>query len=434
MPQQLPDYVSDVTFMCSNLDHTSFLTSRTTHLKFDISFNSPVNSLPNNSTHLVFAERFNQSVDHLPTSLKYLSVPRGDFHHNIDHLPESLTCLKMCCTPYKLKNQWEYYLSDYDNYTTVRFNNNIDFLPQTLLRLSIAGPFNHPVDNLPCNLTHLTLIEEFNHPIDHLPPTLTKLRVGSDFNHPIDHLPLSLVTLKLSYRFNQPIDHLPQNLQNLQLGKNFNFPLDNLPNTLKTLQITREFGRGHYNMPLDHLPSSLATLHVELLTFTHPVDHLPLSLKKLIFGTVGVYQYNLDHLPNLQELVIHGEVPHPMHLPSSLTTFKWQSCHTCNIPIKLPPSITTLDCKHQFSAYPPKVVKVGSYDGVHTLPNTTTHLECNHTFDQPFGPLPQSLLSIHFHISNFNQKVDNLPPNLTHIQFGTNFNQALIFFPHPSPR
>jgi FNIP Repeat len=176
--------------------------------------------------------------------------------------------------------------------------------------------------------------------------------------------------------------------------------------------------RAHYNVPLDHLPSSLASLYMALQMSTHPVDHLPLSLKELYltFGKGGKYHFNLDHLPNLQVLAIYGDVPHPMHLPTSLTTFmeglpcmqNTNNTSTKYNQIELWPPILCLPSKNYDSFW--------LWWSAHSIKHHHVLMVCHNLF-YPFTSVATST------------KRYNLPPNLTEIHFGTNFNQCIDFLP-----
>jgi glucan biosynthesis protein len=81
------------------------------------------------------------------------------------------------------------------------FDQQVDFLPPSLIHLTFGKKFDQPVDNLPQNLTHLTFGNlprhlnsknshvVFNQPVDHLPQNLKHLHFGSHFDHPVDYLP-----------------------------------------------------------------------------------------------------------------------------------------------------------------------------------------------------------------------------------------------------
>ena len=59
---------------------------------------------------------------------------------------------------------------------------------------------------------------------------------------------------------------------------------------------------------------------------------------------------------------------------------------------------------------------------VNNLPLNLTHLIFGFNFNQNVNKLPPNLTHLTFG-DNFNQNVDKLPINLTHLTFGNNFNQ-----------
>ena len=62
------------------------------------------------------------------------------------------------------------------------------------------------------------------------------------------------------------------------------------------------------------------------------------------------------------------------------------------------------------------------------LPPLLTHLTFNYWFDQPVDKLPPLLTHLEFD-DEFNQCVDRLPPLLTHLKFGFSFNQRVDHLP-----
>ncbi len=65
---------------------------------------------------------------------------------------------------------------------------------------------------------------------------------------------------------------------------------------------------------------------------------------------------------------------------------------------------------------------------VNNLPNNLTHLTFGDYFDQEVDNLPNNLTHLNFG-DNFNQSVDKLPNNLTHLTFGIRFNQSVENLP-----
>jgi hypothetical protein len=86
---------------------------------------------------------------------------------------------------------------------------------------------------------------KFNQELDFLPQSLTSLRVGGDFTWPLDHLPLSLTFLQVGRgNFSHSLDSLPESLRVLKLGLQYVHPIARLPANLSTLRFTREQANG----------------------------------------------------------------------------------------------------------------------------------------------------------------------------------------------
>ena len=65
---------------------------------------------------------------------------------------------------------------------------------------------------------------------------------------------------------------------------------------------------------------------------------------------------------------------------------------------------------------------------VDNLPPNITHLSFGYYFNQPVDKLPQNITHLTFREA-FNQLVDKLPPNITHLTFGEDFNQLVDKLP-----
>ena len=63
-----------------------------------------------------------------------------------------------------------------------------------------------------------------------------------------------------------------------------------------------------------------------------------------------------------------------------------------------------------------------------SLPVMLTHLEFGSSFNQPVSNLPTRLTHLKFGY-RFNQPIPNLPPTLTHLEFGYDFNQPVPNLP-----
>lgn len=56
-------------------------------------------------------------------------------------------------------------------------------------------------------------------------------------------------------------------------------------------------------------------------------------------------------------------------------------------------------------------------------------IEFGNFFNEKVDNLPDNITHIHFGLYSFNQSVDNLPCNITHLYFSQNFNQSVDFLP-----
>lgn len=173
------------------------------------------------------------------------------------------------------------FFSDKKN-NTLKLNELMGWLPETLSKIELSGSFDYPVHNLPSSLETLILGDSFNQPIYNLPSSLKTMFLGNSFDQPIDNLPSSLETLILSKSFNQPIDNLPSSLETLVLSQSFNQPIDNLPRNLIELTIIKD---SVFNQPIRYLPNNLKILRILAWEFNQPIDGvLPHKLRELELG------------------------------------------------------------------------------------------------------------------------------------------------------
>ena len=112
------------------------------------------------------------------------------------------------------------------------YNELVDYLPNCIKKLSLAGRFNKPVDNLPIGLEELYLGNFFNHTIDLLPSTLKILSIRdyppeliSNFSYKLDYLPENLERLHLPYTsyFLENFTNLPIGLKEIFIGRDYQF-------------------------------------------------------------------------------------------------------------------------------------------------------------------------------------------------------------------
>lgn len=208
------------------------------HLKFEETFHSPLDRLPQSIKTIWFpcGSAFNQKVDNLPHSLKKIEFG-GLFDKTVDHLPPSLTWIRF----------------------GRNFNQRVDNLPSSITRIEFGYDFNQRVDNLPQSLTHLMFGRFFNHPVDSLPSKLKCLSFGTEFNQPIDKLPSSLIALSIYYTPHQadipPVTSLligkkldsvkfPNSVTHLGFWGTFNEPIKGLPESITHLSTRGDFNRS----------------------------------------------------------------------------------------------------------------------------------------------------------------------------------------------
>lgn len=228
-------------------------------------------------------------------------------------------------------------VNDLDRFTKVTelnfgayFNQQLDYLPPNLIRLTFGYCFNRPLHNLP-TLPHLESIcfgEHFDQPIENIPlfkGKITHIRFGtlSTFNQPVNnHLPTTLQSLVFGSHFNQNVNHLPPTLSILGFGESFNQPIHQLPNTLQYIEFGREF-----NQNIDSLSSLTNLTHLCFGNeFNQPTNYLPQNLTYLQYGTCFNQPVDsLSSLSSLDYLVFGSNFNHPINgiLPKSLTTVQF---------------------------------------------------------------------------------------------------------------
>ena len=164
------------------------------------------------------------------------------------------------------------------------FNQEINTLPKSLIKLNFGVFFNRQLGNLLKNLDNLQELEfgyNFNQQIleNTLPKSLIKLKFGQNFNNgvgfsKVEPLGDALFNLK--------------NLQDLEFGNSFNQQI--LKNTLPESLIKLKFGEyfNNYRKELDDAFTNLIILQ-ELefgKRFNQEIinNNLTKNLKKLIFG------------------------------------------------------------------------------------------------------------------------------------------------------
>lgn len=257
------------------------------------------------------------------------------------------------------------------------------------------------------------------------------------------------------------MNSLPSSLTSLTFGKYFNSSPDPLPNSLTTLIF------GDFKLPLNSLPLQLLTLEFGVREAFSLPDHLPPKLKSLIF-----VEYNLPLPPlpqSLTELIFYSPYTFPIHAEGTSLTSLF-----CDSEIIIaPPSLTILRTTvipqfqpppsiHDLILYPGSVIKPdiawsnityicvyrSEFERPYTwppnlitlrfintpvtslddLPPSLTELDIGDQFNTLINNLPRSLSKLSVG-SNFNQEINNLPPFLAHLTIGNSFNRSINYLP-----
>jgi len=214
--------------------------------------------------------------------------------------------------------------------------------PPNLTYIKFSHFFNEPVDLLlPSTLKVVLFGNHFNQNVDYLPRSLVKVGFAAGFNKSIDNLPVGLEDIKFKIsKFNQTITGLPPNLKRLCIAypsgaqhhphlRTLLLPL--CPPSLEVLEIHGDIGESPLPPALKYLtvavyggklPDSLIGLRVDVLT--NPLFPLPPKLRYLKFGQQEIpplppslthlilfdldvkYKLMLKKLPNLTHLSFWG--------------------------------------------------------------------------------------------------------------------------------
>lgn len=176
----------------------------------------------------------------------------------LDNLPEGLRVLKFPA-----------------NYNLIQ----IDKIPQNIVKLFLSNTFNQSVDKLlnpnfltgkskpQTKLTYLLFGCKFNNMVNYLPDSLEYLYFGHDFNKPVDNLPSSLVFVRFGNNFNCSINNLPPNLKNIEFGMNFSQSLNYLGYGIETISFPTKLmhnksnGSYGYNTIINKLPYSIKKIY-----------------------------------------------------------------------------------------------------------------------------------------------------------------------------
>ena len=124
-----------------------------------------------------------------------------------------------------------------NKYMRSKFNQQVDNLPKSIVKLTFGEFFNQRVDNLPNSIVELTFGYYFNQQVDMLPESIINLTFDKEFDQPVDNLPNSIISLTFGDYFNQPVANLPNSLTSLTFGTSFNQLVNSLPIGLKEVYI-----------------------------------------------------------------------------------------------------------------------------------------------------------------------------------------------------
>jgi hypothetical protein len=351
--------------------------------------------------------------DNLPRNLKKLIL--NEIRFPILYLPKSL------------------------EYLEISFFNQKLILPNGSLKtLIFYSHFNQEIDFYPSSLEYLDLGRSYNKSLDKLENTKLKvLKLGDEFNQTVDKLPKYLIELEFGRDFSRNVNNLPGSLQKLSFGKYFNNQVDNLPGSLKELYFDK-----YFNQDVSNLPTSLTRI-----IFGSRFNQITLSftrlknLKYLVFNKD--YDQKLDNLPyNLEQLDIHGNFNQTINnLPTNLKVLSIEGVdfnHSIDfLPSKLEfLSITVDDFNKSIDNLPISLKEIKlkgaefnqPVDKLNTLKNLT-HLEFGIEFNQPIeGRLPDSLEILELGMK-FDKEVKNLPKNLEILILGDTFNKSIDLLP-----
>lgn len=290
--------------------------------------------------------------------------------------------------------------------------------------------------------THLIFHAFFDACVDILVTShLTNITFGDYFNQNVDNLPSSLVHLTFGAAFDRPVDRLPASLKHITFGRNFNEKVNHLPTSLTHLT----FGYSFFQ-EVDHLPRSLQYL-VFGRTFDQPLDvFLDPSLPSMLVCLIVDLEYNIRlpaMPPSLRTLRCPADVI-PIPFPAHLSSFHCLDADEHNMDfIRNCSSLTSIRFTVEFNQsvddLPPNLKKITFgicfYQPIDNLPPSLTHLKFakSSRFSNPIKNLPNSLTHLKFGRAFDSPLVGNLPPTLHSLTIGDNYTQPLSPLP-PSLR
>ena len=200
-----------------------------------------------------------QPLDNLPDELRVLKFPSNYNLIQIDKIPQNIIKLWLSNT----------FNQSVDKLLNPNFGTNKP-KPSTKLTLLVFGnKFNNTVNYLPDSILYLYFGDDFNKSVDNLPKLLLHLSFGKSFNATVDNLPNELIFIKFGNKFNSTINLLPNSLKELQLDENFSQSLNNLKYGLKSIKFLNQncndkFKTYGYNgIVVDKLPITLENIYIK---------------------------------------------------------------------------------------------------------------------------------------------------------------------------
>jgi len=340
------------------------------------------------------------------------------------------------------------------------FNQNIDFLPDSIRYLRFRLAFNRTINKLPKKLIYLHLGYYYNKPLCPLPSTLEYLFFGNNFNQSINLTKTKIKYLVFRNHFNKPIDKLPVTLKYIQFGTLFNQSINHLHDNIERII----FGSNKYSVLIKHLPTSLKYLQFRCDNFNtsffnhHVLNHFSMACQfppLLKYIELGFDDYlNLDRscyfhetdnfkISRNKKKISFGRncKQLPKVLPQTLTHVTFNASRTFVLFPNLPPTITylVLSCqfintiKMKFAIPNVKFIKYGygSKFNIAHLPASLEYLsvctEYIHNFSDLVTATP--ILKYIKFIGTFDQPVQKFPPLVKYINLGYVFDNDIDEFP-----
>lgn len=273
----------------------------------------------------------------------------------------------------------------------------------------------------------LKLNAMFNKPLPSLPPYLHTFILGDEYNHILPPLPSTLTSLYVGRSFTQLNPDLPPSLTSLEFSPDnlFNTQLPHLPITLRTLKFGSAFIRP--------ISSQLLLLTTLQYSFSHQLSGAQFpSLTNLVIGKNRAFKLFDIFPPSLTS--ISGYVSAvPPNVPA-LKSISLGGMLTGYTPV-VASSVTTVQFGQYFnqpiSKLPPSLTSLtfgSDFNSTFVLPDTLLHLEFGKSFNNPLKHLPPSLATLIFG-DQFSQPLPSLPPSLTTLSCGLVFNHPLPSLP-----